>query len=94
MINVITNTATVTAFANNVNAVDTATITVEVAGTITDTMISPNLPNEGTNPNLVPGLPNNGAVPNPVDATLIAWVSMTGILLVLIIVFFLIRKKQ
>jgi hypothetical protein len=89
-----TDTATVTAFSNNLNAVDTATTTVEVAGTSASTTLSPNLPNEGATPNPAPSFPDNGPNPNAPYTTLIAWGGLGGILLVLVLIFFLIRKKR
>ena len=87
-----TNTATVTALANGLNAVDTGTVTVDVSGTNARTL-SPNLSNEGTNLGGVPGLPDFGPTPNTLNLTLIVWGILGGILVVLIIIFF-IRKKQ
>jgi hypothetical protein len=92
-----TNTATVTAYANGLKAIDTYTITVAVATTTT-----PGLPNEGSNPSVPgfpnngpnPGLPNNGTNPNGSNITLIIWGILGGILVALIIVFFLTRKKK
>jgi hypothetical protein len=86
-----TNTATVTAYANGLKAVDADTITVDVA--TTTVAYSPGLPNEGPNPG-VPGLPNNGTNPNSLNITVIIWGILAGILAVLIIVFFLTRKKK
>jgi len=86
-----TNTATVTAYANGLKAVDNDTITVDVAAT--SATYAPGFPNEGPNP-AVPGLPNNGTNPSGPNITLIIWGVLGGILAVLIVVFFLIRKKK
>ena len=86
-----TNTVTVTAYANGLKAVDNDTITVDVA--TTTTVYSPGLPNEGPGPS-VPGFPNNGTNPSTLNVTVIIWGILGGILAVLIIVFFLTRKKK
>ena len=83
-----TNTAAVTAYANGLKAVDTDTITVAVA-----TTAARGLPNEGSNPS-VPGLPNNGTNPTNLNITVIIWGILGGILVALIIVFFLTKKKK
>lgn len=96
-----TSTATVTAFANSLNAVGADMITINVA--TTGAAVTPNFPNEDINSNMIPGLPNNG--PNPglpngetnstvSNITLSVWGILGGILVALIIVLFLIRKKR
>jgi len=95
-----TNTVTVTAYANGLRAVDNDTITVAVATTTAAS--SPVFPNEGSNPSVPglpnngpnPGLPNNGTNPNTLNITVMIWGILGGILAILIIVFFLIRKKK
>jgi len=92
-----TNTATVTAYANGLKAIDADTITVAVA-----TTTAPGFPNEGSNPSVPgfpnngpnPGFPNNGTNPNIPNVTIIIWGILGGILAALIIVFFLTRKKK
>ena len=95
-----TNTATVTAYANGLKAVADDTITVDVAAT--SGTYAPGLPSEGPGPS-VPGLPNNGpnpglandgTNPNTSDVTVIIWGILGGVLVVLIVVYFLIRKKK
>jgi hypothetical protein len=84
------NTATVTAYANGLKAVDNDTITVAVA---TTSAVSPGLPNEGPSP-AVPGFPHNGTNPNTPNMTFIIWGILGGILVILIIIFFMTRKKK
>jgi hypothetical protein len=69
------------------------TITVDVAPSSASAMLSPTLPNDGANPN-TPGLPDNGTNPNAPNITAVAWEILGGILALLIVIFFLTRKKK
>lgn len=88
-----TNIATATAYASGSKVVDQHTTTVNVTGTNANETLSPNLPNEGPNPN-IPGLPDNGINPNMLNLKVITWIVLAGILVVLILVLFFIRKKK
>jgi hypothetical protein len=80
-----TNTATVTAYANGLKAVDEDTITVDVA-----TNVIPGFPDNGPNP----GLPDNGENPHALDMTLVIWGILAIILAALIIFSVITRKKK
>lgn len=89
-----THTATVTAYANGLKAVDTETATIYVPDT--SSTYSPNFPNDGSNPN-TPTFPNNGTNPGTLNVTILIWEILGGILVVLAIVYFAIavtRKKK
>ncbi|HUC31682.1 MAG TPA: hypothetical protein VMR99_03305 [Candidatus Paceibacterota bacterium] len=88
----IAHTATVTAYANGLEATDAETTTVDVPGSSATSSLS--LPNGGSNPNS-PSLPANGPNPNTLNITVLIWEILGGILVVLVIVYFVLtRKKQ
>jgi hypothetical protein len=86
-----THTATVTAYANGLKAVDAETATVDVPAL--GATPSPTFPNDGPNPN-TPTLPNNGTNPNSLNITVLIWEILGGILVVLIIIYFVITRKK
>lgn len=79
-----TNTVSVSAFANGLKAVDNATITVNVATPIGQAYQSPKLPIAGTKP-------ETNVTPN---INTIVWAVLSGILVILFIVFLITRKKK
>ena len=76
-----TNTATVTAFANGLKAVDSVSLTVKVNTPI------PGFPNQP-----VPNLPDTGF--GGPSLKLIIWTLLEGVLATLMIIFVVIRKKK
>jgi hypothetical protein len=86
-----THTATVTAYANGLKTIDTETATINVSGS--NATSSPTFPNEGSNPN-APSFPNNGTNPGTLNVTVLIWEILGGILVVLIIVYFVITRKK
>ena len=84
-----TNTATVVAYANGLQATSSDTITISVA-TSAGAASSPNLPNEGPNP----GLPDNGTNPDMLNITLVIWATMGAILALFVLIFMLMRRKN
>ena len=70
-----------------------ATATTDVTPSNALAASAPKLPNDGMSPK-IPGLPDNGTDPNLPDGTAIIWGTLGGILAVLIVIFFLVKKKQ
>ena len=87
------NDAVVTAYANGLKATDSIATTVTVAATSVAGTASPNLPNEGPNPN-TPSFPANGTNPGTLNITLVIWGILGGILVMLLVIFFLARHKK
>jgi len=83
--------ATVIAYANGAKAVNTETSTITVSGA--SVPHTPSLPNGGSNPN-IPGLPNNGTDPGTANITVLIWEIFGGVLVVLVIVYFVITRKK
>lgn len=86
-----THTATVTAYADGLEAVDVETATINVPNA--STAYSPNFPNDGSNPNGL-SLPNNGTNPGTLNITVLIWEILGGILVLLIIAYVVVAIKK
>jgi hypothetical protein len=86
-----THTATVMAYADGLKVAAAEASTVDVPGSSLSQL--PGFPNDGTNPDS-PELPNNGTNPGTFNVTILVWGVLAGILLALIVYFFITRNKQ
>jgi hypothetical protein len=86
-----THSAVVTAYANGLETTDKEMATVEVPGTVATS--TPDLPSSGPDPH-IPTLPNNGPNPDTLNATVLIWEILGGILVILVVIYFAFTRKK